>query len=101
MTYATQAVLAVDAAFRDRVRVAIVTTGFDAMGENKGGRDDTVFNKRQALAARVLSDSAEYLERFAWGLASIPAISAASTDNELLLAVRSIWDDLSGVIATD
>ena len=101
MSYATQAALAVDTAFRDRVRVAMVTAAIFITNDTKGGRTDTVFNKRVAFAYQVLCNSNGYLDRVTWAVIANPAITAASTDTEIQQEVRSLWSGLSGVAVTD
>lgn len=101
MSFATQAALAIDETFRLKVRVAMVTAAKDVMGEAKGSLSDTVFAKRQTFAYQVISNSAGYLDRFAWAVVSNAAITGASTDGDIQFTVNSLWDDLSGVTATD
>jgi hypothetical protein len=101
VSYATQAALATDEAFRLRVRVSIVTAAKDVMGEAKGVMTDTVFNKRQELAHQVINNSAGYLDRFSWAVISNAAITGASTDSDIQFTVNSLWGDLAGVSITD
>lgn len=101
MSYATQAALAVDVAFQARIRVAMVTAAVFITNEAKGGRTDTVFNKRVAFAYQVLSNSNGYLDRVTWAVVANPAITAASTDTDIQNEVRSLWNGLSGVAVTD
>lgn len=101
MSYATQAALAIDAAFQARIRVAMVTAAVFITNEAKGGRTDSVFNKRVAFAYQVLSNSNGYLDRMSWAVIANPAITAASTDTDLQNEVRSLWNSMSGVAVID
>jgi hypothetical protein len=101
VSYTEQAALAADTSFRDKVRVAIVTSAVDVMGVAKGSMSDTVFGKRQSFAYQVISNSNGYVDRFAWSVVANVAITGASTDSDIQFTVNSLWNDLSGVTITD
>jgi hypothetical protein len=101
MTYADQAALAIDTAFRARVRMAVVTAAKDVMGETQPG-SDAEYGKRQALAAHVLTDGGSAdLERFAWAVTSNAAVTSSSLDSDIQFTVNSLWDDLAGVTGNE
>ena len=100
MAFADQAALAVDEGFQQRVRIAIVTAATQIMGEAKTS-DDVTYGKRQALAYSVLYDSGQHVERFAWAVASNPAVTAESVDGDVQFTVNACWDDIAGVTGSD
>lgn len=79
-----QAVLAGDGnertGFRGRVYVAMMSAAESVAGEAVGAQSSTVFQKRQDLALKVLSNPLAYLERFAIGAASHPTIGGDITN---------------------
>jgi hypothetical protein len=101
VSYTTQAALASDTSFRDRVRLALATAAVDVMGEAKGSMSDTVFGKRQSFAYSVISNSNGYVDRFAWAVVANVAINNASSDSDIQFTVNSLWNDMSGVTITD
>lgn len=66
----SQALLAQDQGFRNRVYVAMTAAAVAVAGEAVGVMTAGVYGKRQALAYAVLSNPLAYLERFAIGAAS-------------------------------
>lgn len=101
MAFTDQAALAIDTAFRARVRVAIVTAAKDVMGETPTG-SDAKFGKRAGLARLVLADGGQLmLEPFAWAVVANAAISSGSSDSDIQFTVNSVWDDLAGVMGTE
>ncbi|GAA3957762.1 hypothetical protein GCM10023085_45340 [Actinomadura viridis] len=101
MAFADQAALAEDPAFRNRVRMAIVTAAKDIMGEAPDGMSDATAGKRQALAYDVLTGSAMFVDRFTWAVAANPAVTGESPDDAIQFTVNSSWDDLAGVRVSD
>lgn len=73
---ASQAILAANTGFRDRVYVSMVAAGIAVAGEAQGVMSGTVYGKRQNLALAVLSNPLSYLERFAIGAAANSTIGA-------------------------
>lgn len=103
MAYTDQAALAADATFQSRVRVAMVTAAVQIAAEAKGGQDTTVYDKRQALVARVLPDAgAGMLAAFCWATAENAGITGSSLDSDIQFQVNSVWNALAGIwAATD
>lgn len=101
MTYADQAALAVNAAFRDRVKVATVIAAVAIQGEAVGAFSEQQYQKRQRLSSRVLTNPAGPLESFVWAVTANAAITSGSTDGDIQFTVNSVWDDVAGVDAGD
>lgn len=101
MAFTDQATLAKDTTFQDRVRVAIVTSATQALGEAKGSMSDQVYGKRQYLAYEILSNSGGFTERFSWAVAANPAITSGSNDGDIQFTVDSVFSDMAGVTGTD
>lgn len=103
MGFVDQAALADDVDFRTKVRVALAIAAKDVMGEEKGGKSDTEFGARQALAFQVLSSAAGgvLLEAFVWTVVANVAITGGSPDDAIQFTVNSSWNDIAGVRITD
>lgn len=95
MTLASQSALAVDAAFIAKVTQAAITAAKDVMAEAANTNGHT---KRTDMAIQVLRSASGWGSLIAAGVASNPAISGASTDNDIQFTVNSLWDAYSGVI---
>jgi hypothetical protein len=52
--------------------------------------------QRRALATKAFEDAPLYGSRFAYAVASNPAITHDSTDNDIEFTVNSMWDALAG-----
>ena len=103
MAYTDQATLAVDATFRDRVRVAVATAAVPIMGEAKDTYSDVKYGKRQSLAYDVLRAAASgpLLEAFVWATVQNAAITGTSGDQDIQFQVNASWDDIAGVRIND
>ena len=102
MAFADQAALAVNSAFRDKVRVAAVIAALQVQGEDASTYSEQQYQKRQKLAGRVLANGGTgTLEQFAWAVAANAAIDSSSSDGDIQFTVNSVWDDLAGVDAGD
>ena len=101
MTYADQAALAVNAAFRDRVKVATVTAAVAIQGEAVGAFSEQEYQKRQKLSSKVLINPGGQLESFVWAVVQNAAITSSSTDGDIQFTVNSVGDDIAGVDAGD
>jgi hypothetical protein len=102
VAFTDQAALAADTAFQGRVRVALETAAEQIAAEAKGGMDDVVYGKRQALASAVLTSAAQdLLPAFVWAVTANPAISGGSTDSDIQFTVNSVWNGIAQIRATD
>ena len=100
MAYTDQAVLAADATFRSRVRVAMITAAIQIAAEAKGAQDSTVYQKRQKLVAEVLpGGGTNLLDAFCWAVTQNAAIVAVSLDSDIQFQVNSVWNALAGIMA--
>lgn len=106
MAFSDQVALAHDAAFRSRVRMAVVTAAVQAAGESQGQLLAGAYLKRQNLASRVLmaaglGERGDVLDMFVWATTQNAAITAASSDSDIQFTVNSVWSDCAGVTALD
>lgn len=97
MSLLDSAQLASDGEFRARIQVAAITAAKDVIGEE--ATDDAVSLRRQSLAFAVLSSPDYLTNRFAWAVASNPAMGPDATDSDIQYTVNSVWSDLSGVFS--
>lgn len=75
-----QYALAVSQAFKDRILVSMMSAAVAVQGEVVGAQSDTVYGKRQLLATAVLASPLAYVDRFAFGAASITTGGSPETD---------------------
>jgi hypothetical protein len=102
VAYADQAALAKDTAFRDKVRVAMMTAAIAIGGEAAGGMDTTVYGKRQQLALQVLLGSGgNLLDAFSWAITQNAAVTGSSTDSDIQFTCNAIWSDIAGITVAD
>jgi hypothetical protein len=98
MAYTDQATTATDAAFRNRVQMALVTTARTVVQQTPGASDyGPSWARRRTLAAQILRAPASLVDMAAWALASVPALSAASTDAQLQAAVNTLLASLADI----
>lgn len=86
--------LAVYPPFIRRVTAAMITAGIAIGAEEFDGT--TYKLARRALVTKVLEDSPLWGSRFAYAVSSNPAITAASSDNDIQFTVNSMWDAMAG-----
>jgi hypothetical protein len=97
MSYATQAQLAVDPAFRGTVKIALVTAARALLAQQQGATElSSAVQKRKAVAMDILRDPDLMLDTAVWALASVPAITATTPDAAILSAVNLV---LAGLIS--
>lgn len=101
MSYADQAALAVNTAFRDRVKVAMVTAAVQVQGEDDSSYTEQQYQKRQKLAQSVIRNLNGMLDQFVWVVVANAAITGSSTDGDIQFTVNAAWDDIAGVDAGD
>lgn len=95
MSFTDANTLALTPAFIERVRLAVVTAAINVAAEDTA----TPGHARRAEYARyALGDSAHVAAQFAFGVASNPVITAASTDNDIQFTVNAIWNAFAGII---
>lgn len=86
--------LAVYPPFIRRVSAAAVSAAIAVGAESFDGSQYKL--ARRALVTKVLEDSPLWGSRFAYAVASNPAITIASSDNDIQFTVNSMWDAMSG-----
>ncbi len=84
--------------FIRRVTAAAVTAAVDVGAETFDGT--TYKLQRRALVKQVLENPTLWGERFAYAAARNPALSFASTDNDIQFTVNSVWDAMAGAYQT-
>lgn len=95
MAFADQAALAVNPDFRAKVTMAMIVAAVDISAEAPGD-DPAVALRRAELAFLVLQRPTDFIDRFAFVVASNVAISASSNDGDIQYTVNSVWDHLAG-----
>ena len=101
MAFVDQYALATDTTFGQRVQVAMMTAAVQVAAETEGA-DETVYDKRQQLATKVLqSGGVATLQWFIWAVVANPVITGASTDSDLQFTVNSVWNAVAGVRTAD
>ena len=93
MAYSDQYTVAMDNAFRVRVRMAIIDAAKDVYTEDPG----TVGHEIRAdLAKEVLRFNDMWISAFAFAIAEEGSTGSA-TDAEIKTAVSSVWNAIAGV----
>ena len=101
MAYIDQYTLSQDVTFQHRVLVAIATAAVQVQGEALGAFSVQHYQKRQALARRVISNLTAVVNQFAVLVCQNAAITTLSLDSDIQFTVNSLWDDIAGVDAGD
>jgi Kef-type K+ transport system membrane component KefB len=92
-SFSTQAQLAVDVAFLERVELAIVSAAIDVSNEATSTPNHSW---RAALAQRVVAAPNTYAQQMAWGIVADTSITSSSTDTVLKNRVAAIWNTYAG-----
>lgn len=110
MAYIDSSILVNTNNFTERVKVAVVTSAILIAGEPIGAMTQAQTNKRQLLAANILSGGVNWNIWF-YTIASNPTIAAGgvsgdppvagASDGDIQFTVNSVWDDMAGVTTTD
>lgn len=94
MSYTDRAALAQDVAFGARVRVALVIEALAVSGQPDDGAETT--RLRRAHGINVLLDQDAYAARYAWAVATDPAITTASPDPDIQTSVAERFNAMAG-----
>lgn len=86
--------LATWAPFVRKVTAAALTAAVDVGAEEFDGTNYKL--QRRALVKAVLEDPTLWGSRFAYAVAQNPAITFASSDNDIQFTVNSVWDAMAG-----
>lgn len=100
MTYTADDTLATDVTFQARIRMAIVQAANAVASEARTVRN-TVDQKRNSLANKVLNDPATYVIRFTYAAIRAGNLLTGSTDAQIDTAVSSVWNGVAGVTTAD
>ena|SRR3990167_10258012 len=88
--------LAIDATFKQKVRMAMMSAALAIIGEDS--TTGKTLEKRQALGVSVLADGgATKLDAFSYAAAGYGTLTGTSTDSDIQFVVNSIWNDLAGI----
>ena len=90
-SYAASKTLAMDQAFRDKLRMASI----DVIGANLGTTDDGI----KAWNRRALHDWAANEDVVSHAVANTPTITSSSTDAELKARLTTLWPTLANLTA--
>lgn len=95
-TLADIAVLAEDPLWRKNVTAAMVRVCAQIIKEAQDAASPSPRDKlRRDLAVQAIEQREVYADRFAWALAQVPTVTAASSDAQLLGATRVAVDYLA------
>lgn len=87
---------AMDTVLQGKVKVAVVKTALEVLGESIGVMSLTQTTKRQALAANILKTP--NINILVWTAAIVTTLdNTTPSDAEILTTAASIWNDMSGV----
>lgn len=86
--------LAVYPPFIRRVTAAMVSAAIAVGAEEFDGSQYKL--ARRALVTKALEDAPLWGTRFAYAVASNPAVTVSSTDNDIQFTVNSVWDAMAG-----
>lgn len=100
MSYANDDTLANDAAFRARVKMAMVNAARQIAGEARTVRN-LVDAKRNALAVNVMDNPPTYLDRFVHTAIETGTLTSSSTDANIDSAISACWNFLAGVTVAE
>lgn len=100
MSYSADATLANDATFQPRIRMAIVKAAIQIASEAATSKP-LVDIKRNSLATQVLNSPDAFLTRFVAAAIEANALTLASVDANIDVAISSVWNDIAGVTQRD
>lgn len=89
MTYTDQAALAINTTFRDRIKMSLVTAARIVVQDPTPDGLQNAYHERRKFAIGILKDPNSLVESASWSLASVPSITAATSDAALQAAVNT------------
>lgn len=107
MSYEVRIGLASNPLFRKKIRLATVIAAVDIQGEEQGATPEGAFQKRQALATKVIKTAGigtpdeDLLAMFVWAVIANVSITAESSDSDIQFTVNSVWSDAAGVTGAE
>jgi hypothetical protein len=96
-----QYALANDAAFQQRVRVAVMTAAVNVMTEEPGSHP-VVNDKRAVYATKVVSDGcSSELVPYCYAVVTNAVIVSGSSDSDIQFQVNAVFNAMAGVTGQD
>jgi len=95
-TLAERYALAADAAFRNKLKVAIVKAALAIVGESNSSNPVRT-EKRHKLGVAVLTSPDHWIGPFSFAVVAPDTLSSSSTDTAIEDVVSAVWSDLAGV----
>ena len=96
MNYISQAKLATDSAFIQRVRQAAIAAAVAVSNETPSGKS-ALDDARLGFATRLLRDPNRYARILAYGVVTYASVSATCSDVVLNNAIATLWNAYAGV----
>jgi hypothetical protein len=101
MPYLDQHAVAENADFRKKIAIAVATAAKTIAGEAVGTSSPTEYQKRQALARRVMASMESAVPIFARLVATNSTIGGTTSDAALQTEVNNLWNKVAGIDVND
>lgn len=97
MAYVDQYTLGEDPTFIHRVQIAVATSAVQIQGEAVGSFTPQQYQKRQALARKVIANPPVFAQLFARLVVTAASITGASTDAQIQTMIDNNWSKMAGI----
>jgi len=89
--------------FKARIKVLLIGTAIDVVGEDPTGKAEAYITKRHALATQILNNPESFIERFAFAVIGYNSsmINLESSDSDIQWTLTVVFSDIAGVTYTE
>lgn len=85
--------------FRARVKILLIGSAIDIIGENPVGKSELFIKKRHELAVQILNNPDSYIDRFCFAIVSYNSstLTVNSPDSDIQWTINSLFSDIAGI----
>lgn len=85
--------------FKARIKVLLIGSCIDIIGEDPANKSTAYIEKRHSLAVQILNNPEFFIERFAFAVVSYNSsiITTESSDSDIQWTVNTVFSDIAGV----
>lgn len=85
--------------FKARIKVLLIGSCIDIIGEDPANKSSAYIEKRHSLAVQILNSPEFFIERFAFAVVSYNSsiITTESSDSDIQWTINTVFSDIAGV----
>lgn len=90
---------AVNPDFKARIKILLIGSCIDIIGEDPANKTTAYIEKRHSLAVQILNNPEMFIERFAFAIVSYNSstINLDSPDGDIQWTINTVFSDIAGL----